>query len=235
MPMDWRGYWETDGSVYVSARHKSAHYALLAEDLLGVLGSLEKPLSELSVLDFGCGEALSAGRIAARIGHLALSDGSERVRRQLIQRYAGTRNIEVLASADAGRLEAGAYDLVVVNSVLQYVDEAAAASLLRSLARTLRPGGRILIGDILPPGLSPLTDARELITFAAREGFLLAALAGLARTAVSDYAKVRARVGLTRYAPEDLLRLAAASGLVAERLDRNIGHNSHRLAFLARP
>lgn len=232
--MDWRTYWETDASVYVNARHKAAHYALLADDLLRIASSLGTPLGSLNLLDFGCGEALSAGRIAARIGRLVLSDGSERVRQQLSKQFSGLPNVDVLSTEDISRLPGGAFDLIVLNSVLQYVSLTEAGPLLSSLARTLKPGGRILIGDILPPGLGAVTDARQLLSFAAREGFLLAAIIGLARAAVTDYAKVRARIGLTRYAPADVARLAQSCGLVADQLPVNIGHNPHRLAFLAR-
>jgi SAM-dependent methyltransferase len=232
--MDWRSYWETDSSVYVSARHKAAHYARLADDLVAVAGRLGKPLGEVRMLDYGCGEALSAGAIAGRVARLDLSDSSERVRRQLAERFGHIANVRVRDPEPPSALPAGGYDLVVLNSVLQYVAPAAAVTLIESLGHTLSKGGRLLVADVLPPDLSPLTDARELVTFAARDGFLIAAVTGLLRTALSDYAKVRARVGLTRFAPLDFVRLAATAGLIAEPMPRNIGHNPHRLAFLAR-
>lgn len=236
--MSWGKYWEGDSSVYVGDRHKAAHYERLAEDLLevaaGVARSQGKPLDQLRVLDFGCGEALAAERIAARVAHLTLSDGSARVRDQLAARFGGLGNVTVATPEQQDPATGRVYDLVIVNSVLQYVEPAAAGPLLASLARALAPDGRVLVGDIIPPDLSAAIDAWELIAFAARDGFLLAALAGLVRTAVSDYAKIRAKFGLTRYSAADFEQLAAESGLVAELLPRNVGHNQHRLAFLVR-
>lgn len=238
--MGWREYWEGDSAVYVSERHKSAHYAHLADDILEVAQGLGKPLSEMSILDFGCGEALSAGRIAQRVAKLTLNDGSAKVRGQLHTRFGQLPNVIIAAPEDLAGPSNGAalpdadrqHDLVVVNSVLQYVEPEAAGPLLQSLGRTLRHDGRMLIADVLPPNLSAVTDAWQLLSFAGRDGFLIAAVLGLARTAVSDYAKIRAQIGLTRYAAADFERLAAAHGLVAVPLPRNIGHNPHRLAYL---
>ena len=230
--MNWREYWEGESAVYVSERHKSAHYALLADDILCIAEQDTKPLSTLRVLDFGCGEALSAGRIAACVGHLTLSDGSAHVRRQLRSRFEGHANIAVAAPEDLTGTKGGDYDFIAVNSVLQYVEKPAAGPLLQSLARMMTVNGRMLVADLLPPRLSALTDARELLAFAARDGFLVAAVAGLLRAAVSDYAKIRARIGLTRYEADEFEELAASIGLVARRLPVNVGHNPHRLAFI---
>ena len=226
--MGWREYWEGDSAVYVSDRHKAAHYSQLADDILRVAEGIGKPLSELNILDFGCGEALSAGRIAARVAHLTLNDGSAKVRGQLRAQFGRLPNVTVSAPEDL----AGPYDFIVVNSVLQYVEPEAAGPLLQSLGRSMAADGRMLVADILPPGLSAVTDAWQLLTFAARNGFLVAAVLGLARTAVSDYAKIRAQIGLSRYSAGDFERLATSSGHVAVPLPRNIGHNPHRLAFM---
>lgn len=232
--MSWRTYWEGEASVYVNARHKAAHYRHLSDDLLQIAAGLGQRLDTVTMLDFGCGEALSADRIAARIGHLTLMDASSRVRDGLVRRFGGDRGITILDADGVAALAAGTFDLIVVNSVLQYVAPEEASALLASLARLLKPGGRLLVADVLPPDLGVVTDARELIAFAARERFLAAALAGLVRTAVSDYARVRAQVGLNRYSVTAFKGLAREAGLLAEPLHRNIGHNPHRLAFLLR-
>lgn len=233
--MGWRKYWENDTSLYVNDRHKRAHYEALADDYLRQASATGLALSELTLLDFGCGEALSARRIADQIGTLVLYDRSEHVSRQLDGRFGAVANISVLRPQDLGLLPVGSIDLVVVNSVLQYVDPETARALLADLAGKLSARGRMIIADILPPDLGTATDVVELLRFAAGKGFLLAALVGLVRSALSDYARTRARIGLTRYSNQDFDRMAASAGLSVERLPRNIGHNPHRMAFVARP
>lgn len=232
--MGWKEYWEHDSTVYVSPRHKSAHYDRLADDILGYANQSAVPVYRQRVLDYGCGEALSSARIAGNVGALFLCDGSSRVSDELEDRFGLVDNITVLKPDTLDAVADASVDLIVVNSVLQYVDPAAAGPLLKGLARKLAPTGEMLVADVLPPDLGALTDAGELLKFAAQQGFLSAAVIGLARAAVSDYARTRARHGLTRYSAADFERLAAATGLRAQALPRNLGHNPHRLAFVVR-
>jgi hypothetical protein len=74
-----------------------------------------------------------------------------------------------------------------------------------------------------------------LLRFGAREGFFLAAFAGLLRTLFSNYWQLRSALGLTRYAQGDMLARLAAAGFAGHRAATNIGHNQARMTFLAGP
>ena len=58
---------------------------------------------------------------------------------------------------------------------------------------------------------------------------------GLVRTALSDYRKLRAALGLATYDEAAMAAKLAAAGFRAERAQKNIGHNPARMTFLARP
>ena len=58
--MSWRDFWNQDTPIYVSERHKVLHYWRIANDI----GRLV-PSPDAWVLDYGCGEALSANRVAS--------------------------------------------------------------------------------------------------------------------------------------------------------------------------
>ena len=81
--MNWRDYWNQDTPIYSGERHKLLHYRLVADDIIGLI-----PSREARVIDYGCGEALFADRIAARSGHLFLSDAAPLVRDRLQERLA---------------------------------------------------------------------------------------------------------------------------------------------------
>ena len=87
----------------------------------------------------------------------------------------------------------------------------------------------------MPPDVPAWIDALALLRFARANGFLAAAIAGLARTVLSDYWRLRSRIGLTRYDEDAMVAKLAAAGLSATRVDVNIGHNRARMTFLARP
>jgi hypothetical protein len=101
--------------------------------------------------------------------------------------------------------------------------------------RLLRPAGLLVIGDVVPPHTSLLTDTIALLNFAAANGFLLAALRGLVRTALSDYRQLRSRVGLSRYSEPAMIQKLERAGFLAARAETNIGHNQSRMTFVARP
>jgi hypothetical protein len=93
----------------------------------------------------------------------------------------------------------------------------------------------LIVGDIVPPQLGAPAAAVALLRFAAANGFLLAAIGGLARIFVSDYLKLKSTIGLTHYDEEAMLKKLRGASFVAARAESNIGHNQWRMTFLARP
>ncbi len=227
--MSWRQYWENDTSVYVSPRHKHVHYALLADQIRGLV-----PKPSAQVLDYGCGEALQAGRIAEACGHLYLLDGAVRVRSDLADRHGNDTRISILSpeDLDAG-IGDGTLDLVILNSVLQYLPAAERDETLARLARKLAPAGRLVVADVIPPSVGPLQDAWALLRLGAANGFLLATVLGLARALFSPYRSVRSQLGLSHYDEATAIAFLDRAGLKARRMSHNLGHNPARMAFLA--
>jgi SAM-dependent methyltransferase len=228
--MNWRDYWNQDTPIYVGERHKTLHYQRIASDIAALV-----PSGEAHVLDHGCGEALSAGRVAARCGRLYLCDAAPLVRERLMARFRGNPKIEVLAPETLGQLPDGSLDLVVANSLLQYLSQGELRDLLRLWRRKLKREGRLVLADVVPPDLGPVADAKALLAFAWQGGFATRALLGLARTALSDYRKLRNELGLSTYAEPEMIELLRSEGFSAERRARNIGHNQARMTFTARP
>jgi hypothetical protein len=99
----------------------------------------------------------------------------------------------------------------------------------------LKPGGRLVLGDVLRPEVGMISDVIALLRFAARHGFLRDALIGLVSTALSDYRQLRSRVGLERYGEADMIAKLRQGGFTASRVAVNIGHNPWRMTFVARP
>src|SRR4029077_793214 len=151
------------------------------------------------VLDYGCGEALHADRVAAAAGELLLAEGAPRVRAGLAARFAGNAKIRAVAPEELERLPDRSLDLVVLHSVAQYLTPDELAKLFALFHRLLLAGGVLVVSDIIPPAVAAATDALALLRFGAVNGFFIAAVAGLVRTLLSDYWRLRTRYGLTRY------------------------------------
>lgn len=225
----WRDFWNQDTPIYANERHKALHYRGIAGDILGLI-----PSPDAVVLDHGCGEALEAGRVAAACGRLYLCDAAPLVRDRLAERFSDADQISVIPPEGVAALPDGHLDLVVANSLVQYLSRAELESCLALWHAKLKPGGTLVVADVIPPDVSPVTDATALLRFAWAGGFVGAAVAGLVRTALSDYRKLRARLGLAHYTETGMIGILERAGFRAERRARNMGHNPARMTFTAR-
>lgn len=225
----WIDFWDRPNAVYADRRNLEAHFDRITRDLVPHL-----PPGG-TVLDFGCGEALGAETMARVCGEVLLFDGAPSVRRTLSARLAGQPRVRVLDEAGFAAQPAGSVDLVVVVSVLQYVAKDDLPGLLSRWRALLAPHGRLLLADVVVTGTPMLRDVFSQLSFAVRNGFLLTALGGIVRMALSDYRHVRRRVGFSTYTPEELSAALKGAGFRAERLSENVGPTPHRFSLVGRP
>jgi len=226
---DWRSFWDSEHSIYVNARHKDVHYRDIADQIAAFV-----PGPTARVLDYGCGDALHAGCVAAAAAEVVLADSAQSVRVAMAARFADNPRIKVLAPEEVEQLSDRSLDLIVANSVVQYLSSAELDHLLALFRRLLAPGGALIVADVIPPDVGAVSDVVALLRLAAHNGFLTAALIGLARTAVSPYRKLRNTLGIAQYTEAEFMRTLAAAGFSAERLPRNMEHNPARMTFRAK-
>jgi SAM-dependent methyltransferase len=230
MSGSWSDFWARPNKIYVNDRHLAAHCRAVADALLTAIGDTR----DLRVMDFGCGDALDAARVSARCATLYLFDASPVVRERLSARFAGAPGIVVLDDAALDALPDGQVDLIFLSSVLQYVDPGDVDAFFARHARRLAPGGRLVVADIIPPGVGVFHDTASLLSFAAREGFFFAAFAGLVAIFFSGYLRLRQTAKLATYGEEIILAKLSAAGLAATRLPRNLGEHPWRRSYAAR-
>jgi SAM-dependent methyltransferase len=229
MTSTWREFWDSAHSIYVSDRHKDVHYRDVAEQLAAFV-----PGPDACVLDHGCGEAIHADLVANRARVLLLCDAAASVRASIAARFEGEAKIKVIAPEEVERLPDASLDLIFANSLIQYLTSAELDRMLALWRRLLARGGVLIVADVIPPHVGPLSDGFALIRYAAGNGFLAAAILGLARTALSRYRLLRSELGIARYGEAEFLGRLAAAGFTAERLPRNVEHNPARMTFRAR-
>ncbi|GGK05399.1 hypothetical protein GCM10010123_39070 [Pilimelia anulata] len=193
--------------------------AALVDRLLAAAG--DRPPA--AVLDVACGRAASTARIAARWPGAAVV-GLDRSA-ALLPEPAPGRPPVVRADAVALPVRSGSVDLVVaVEAALHFPSRAA---FLAAAARVLRPGGRLVLTDLLvdpaAPGWAPLVPAAN----AERTPAAYAAAVAAAGLAVERCADVTAHTW-TPYAAALTAAAAAesaATGAVVRTLlaDRPVG------------
>jgi SAM-dependent methyltransferase len=225
----WREFWDSAHSIYVNDRHKDVHYRDVAEQVAAFV-----PGADARVLDHGCGEAIHADLVAARAREVLLCDAAASVRGAIAARFAANPKIKVIAPEEIERLPSASLDLIFANSLVQYLTEPELDGLLATWRRLLVPDGVLVVADVIPPDVGPLSDAVALIRYAAANGFLVAAVVGLAKTALSPYRRLRNELGIARYGEAALLQKLRAAGFTARRMARNVEHNPARMTFQAR-
>ena len=227
---EWIDYYDSTHTIYASKLHRNLHFQLIARDIVGYISS-----PDAVVLDYACGEALSAAKVAEACGKLYLAEPAPGVRGRLIARFAPNTKIRVRSLDDLRKMAEKSIDLVVMNSVAQYLTSQELDAAFATIRRLLKSSGRLVLGDILRPEVGMLRDVLALLRFAARCGFLRDALIGLVSTALSDYRQLRSRIGLQRYSEDEIISKLARAGFTASRAPFNIGHNQYRMTFVARP
>jgi len=201
---DWIDYYDSTHTIYASRLHRDLHFQLIARDIIGYISS-----PDAVVLDYACGEALFAAKVAEACGKLYLAEPAPGVRGRLIARFAPNTKIRVRSLEDLRKMQEKSIDLTVMNSVTQYMTAAEFDAALGVVRRLLKPSGRLILGDILRPEVGMLRDVIALLRFAASHGFLKDALIGLLSTALSDYRQLRSRVGLQRYSETAMIKKLA--------------------------
>jgi ubiquinone/menaquinone biosynthesis C-methylase UbiE len=227
---DWIDYYDSTHTIYASKLHRDLHFQLIAHDIVGYIAA-----KDAVVLDYSCGEALSAAKVADACAQLILAEPAPGVRGRLIARFAPIPKIRVRSLDDLKKMPEQSVDLVVMNSVAQYMTPMELDTAFAILHRLLKSSGRLVIGDVLRPEVGMPTDVYALLRFAAKHGFLRDALIGLLATSLSDYRQLRSKLGLQRYSEDTMISKLEAAGYSAARAPKNIGHNPWRMTFVAHP
>src|ERR1700720_1068055 len=113
---DWIDYYDSTHTIYASRLHRDLHFQLIARDIIGYISS-----PDAVVLDYACGEALSAAKVAEACGMLFLAEPAPGVRGRLIARLAPNPKVRVRSLGDLRKMAEKSIDLVVMNSVAQYM------------------------------------------------------------------------------------------------------------------
>jgi SAM-dependent methyltransferase len=225
----WLSYWNAPNKIYVSERHKRLHYDVV---FAGIAPHL--PNRRGIVLDWGCGDALAADRIAERCSIVFLYDAAESARARLRRRFDSHARIRILEKSGLNGLADDSVDLIIVNSVIQYLADEQLNEALVLFSRLLKSGGTFLLGDVINPGTGNAHHVMTFLRFAWQRGFFLSAIGGLAQTFISPYRSLQREVGFATFTPQQILDKLARHGFAAEKLSRNIGISRNRSSYLGR-
>jgi len=218
----WQDYWDR--------LEEHVFFRVEAEDYVARLGAALGPHLGARVLDFGCGFGFVADLLAPEVTALFVFDASDHMRRQAQLRLAGQANVRFLGPPGAAPWPAGLqFDLILVNSVVQYMTLDEFHGWLGRWRAMLAPGGRLVLSDLLISDVNPLCEVAELLVMSARGGCLLSVVWKALRE-LRHYTRTRDVQPLYRIALGDLRERAGRLGLAMDVLPTNLTYRSTRAA-----
>jgi SAM-dependent methyltransferase len=222
----WRAYWEELPERRI--------FAVEAADYVSRLDAGVGLHRDARVLDFGCGFGMVAALVAPRVRQLFAWDAAAHMRHATRRRLADHCNARVLDEFGPGG--AGVrFDLILVNSVVQYMTPPDFDEWLVRWSALLAPAGRLVLSDVITARASrPVGELVEFVALATRRRVLLRTLwDGL--SALRRYTRTRSARPLRRLDPDELAVRAAALGLTVSALDRNLAYRSGRSTLVLTP
>jgi len=210
-PAEWGRYHATNGRTTRLAE-------LWARPAIQYLLAHSGLAPESAVLDFGCGYfelGVALAPHVRRMDGLEIDDASLKLARS---RSEPLPDSTIHAKPDD--VPAGAYDLIVANSVFQYLgDEAGLIRTLKQFRGWLKPGGRgeVLLIDLIPRSYSPHRDALRSMWVAATNGAPFSMARFLWKAATNPDRRRWLLID-----PPRLGELASECGFTCERYPRNL-------------
>ncbi len=230
----WREYFDTLNDQSPLYRVQAALYVDSLRAAVGVH-------HHQRVLDFGCGFGFVTALLAPIVTEICWWDPSANMR------AVARRNTETLTNARFCELsmmpstnsredvwQDPRFDLILINSVVQYMPAEDVWAWLPQWHAMLAPEGQVVLSDLIPPHHSSLSDFVCLMRLGRRHGSALTATTE-ALGGLSNYWRRRNAVPLTSISRTDLTRHAAVANFTVRFLPANLTHFRHRWAALLRP
>lgn len=218
---EWVSYWDQlpEGQLLFHPE---------AEEYVRNLLAAVPVTASMRVLDFGCGYGFVAELLSPRVGEVWLWDAAEGMRRWAAERLASCPNVKRIDLATTTDVR---FDLILVNSVVQYMSPDEFVWWLGRWRGLLAPGGKVVISDLSDPNHRSLSDVLSLLSFSLRRGYFFQAIRNVLRERKRYQQTVNA-CPLLRVGREELTRLAAEASLSVRFLPCNLTHFRGRYAVI---
>ena len=216
----WSEFWETD-STYACAKHKKVVEDETLRQQVNFVSSKDV------VLDFGCGESPKE-TLAEAVSELFLFGDAQEISKRLFSKYKGKKNINVVYGLDTST----SFSIIFVCSVIQYLSKEEFTERLKYFRSVMKPGGRLIISDVIPKNMSGFKELLTLLSVAAKNNFLMDAILNLFRMMKGEYGSLRKSHDLTKYDKDEIFALLKEAGF-SPKLHSNIGLNKDRYCVVS--
>jgi protein-L-isoaspartate O-methyltransferase len=229
----WREYFDALKDQSPLYRVQAALYVDSLREAVGVQ-------RHQRVLDFGCGFGFVTALLAPLVTEVWWWDPSVNMRSVTHRNVAAFANakfcdLSAMPSTDprAGSWQGPRFDLILINSVVQYMPAEELWGWLRRWHAMLAPDGQVVLSDLISPDHSSLSDFICLMRLGHRHGTALMATTE-ALGGLPTYWRTRHSFPLTSISKSDLARQAAVAAFDVTFLPANLTHFHRRWAAVLR-
>jgi len=216
MAATWKSFYDTYEPDLGVMRLESREYVHRLERL-GLISE------DATVLDFGCGAGFIAQMLAPKVKQVFLWDASAPMRRFALSHTAQCPNVTLLDLSDPRGPEPGqACDIILVNSVIQYMEWDPLTLWMSRWRQLLRKRGHVIISDIVTPDVNPYRDLADMMRFWLRNR-MFSAFADLVPRLIR-YRSVHQSRPLLKVELDALARISEAAGFRVEVQRENLTH-----------
>lgn len=162
--VSWTQFYDSLNPAMKLWEHEAAEYTRN-------LDTMQLDLKKMKILDFGCGCGLIAESMAVRarcVDYWDLSKTMLEAAQKRLRKHGNTRFID-LSKRDLESFSKE-YDLILVNSVIQYMSFEEFEQWLLNWSRMLAMNGMLVISDIMTPETPQWTEKLDILKFWLRSG-----------------------------------------------------------------
>ena len=160
--MSWIDFWSASEHDHVFWRKSIEYY-------FENLRRLIELKSDFSVLDFGAGPGYLGELLGPCVQHVDLIEPSAELRAIARNITDQTSNVIISDYSMHGDLSSlmneRKYDLIIINSVLQYMGTIEIDTLLKTIQTSLKKDGALIVSDIVPEGSLLLRELGSVFQF----------------------------------------------------------------------
>lgn len=219
--MSWKEYWALDTG------DEPLFYGV-AEDFKENLITKYPFDTNTCLLDFGCGPGYLASFLYEKVGRIYLYDTSLGMLKKAHERNRHRQNVIIVENLMSESI--APLDYILANSVIQYMDDDEFKAHLELWHSLLKPGGKIILSDVLSGPLNPFGEIISLLRFSMRKGFFFAQILRFISLYFSNFTNIAQAHPLKEYPPDKLTDQVTTFGFECQILDQNLVSSKGRYA-----
>ncbi len=218
----WDSYWNSNNINRDIMQVWAAYFVGLYEKTFGFTGS------EV-VLDFGAGFGNVSFFIRNKAQKIYLYDKSEYMLEVLKVNFQNSKNMHIISSVNDIDEKV---DIILVNSVLQYMSIDELKKALLELQRICKPDTKIVFSDIIPHNYSKITDFLVQLKLSLKFRFFRKLMIYAVSNSVFSPSLSLSSNYLTKYDEDELIEILSEFNFASEKMESNFTFSKKRYTLV---